>query len=151
MIVANREGNKTLKMTADWSLNFSSSAVSSGGGTHQRATSWICVCWCFGSPTTAQVPWCWVACWLTAGARWGGLWAVTSCWSPANMLCCAALSTTGTPLPQRGQVRTATSGCLSKLVCFLFKADLKNVHSVIKPDNKAHHSSEREGFIGKRL
>lgn len=87
---------------AGWSVT----CVFSGDGTPRRATCWICVCWCFGCPTTAQEPWRWVACWLTAGARWGGSWAVTSCWSPANTLCCAALSTTGTPLPPTWRVQT---------------------------------------------
>lgn len=104
-------------MTADWSmykLNFSPSPASSGDGTQQRATCWICVCWCFGSPTTALVLCRSAVCWLTAGARWGGLWAATSCWSRANTLCSAALLTTGTALSPRGQVSTPTSDCFQE-------------------------------------
>lgn len=102
---------KDCNLILEWS--FSSSPVFSGGGTQQRATCWICASWCFGSPTTVQGPWRWVACWLTAGEQWGGSWAAMSCWSPVNMLFCAALLTTGTTLPQRGQVKPAPSHCLS--------------------------------------
>lgn len=81
----------------------------SGAGTQQRATCWTCACWSSGSPSTARAPRPWADCSPTAGEPCGGLWAVTSCWSRANMLCYVVLSITGTPPPQRGLVIPAPS------------------------------------------
>lgn len=99
-----------LQMISGW-FKVWTPPVFSGAGTQQRATCWICVCWCFGSPSTAQVFWRSVACWLTAAARWGGSWAVMSCWSPASTPCSAAPLTTGTRPSQRGQVGAPTPVC----------------------------------------
>lgn len=97
---------------------------SADGGTQLTATCWICAFWCFGCRTTARGPRRWADCWHTAAARWGGLWAAMSCWSPVNTLSCAAPLTTGTLQPPRGQVGSAASGnnkaCMSTLKRDLF-------------------------------